>query len=189
MELRRSQVLEFDRGLLSRWAAIPQMTVLLILLGKAAPNFDTSLPSTGSTAAINANRLSFFSLILSVPFSWAGAGSDFYVYYPESTSSVATFCMTYFGLALSFSFVNMIGVGLATGIVNTPAWQEAYDVSSGALILAGYGDLNQGFAKFCAVVIAIGIISNVAPSNYAAALGCQVLGRYGKAVPRYIWVK
>lgn len=64
----------------SRYAWIPQVIVLLILAGVASRHFDTSLQSTGEGAAVTAGPLSFFSLCLSAPATWAGAGSDFYVY-------------------------------------------------------------------------------------------------------------
>ena len=69
----------------------------------------------------------------------------------------------------------------------TPTWSAAYNISSGALILEGYSAVG-GFGKFCGVVVALGVISNNVPGTYAAALDCQVLGRYGKMVPRYLWV-
>lgn len=170
-----------------RWAWLPQLIVLFILVGSAGPNFDTSIKSAGDSASINANRLSFFSLSLSVPASWAAASSDYYVYYPESTKTWKIFLMTLLGSTLSFSFVNLLGVGLASGIATTPAWSTAYDTSSGALILAGFGGL-EGFGKFCGVIVALGVIANNIPGTYSAALGFQVLGRYGKVVPRYVWV-
>lgn len=94
--------------------------------------------------------------------------------------------MTLTGLWASFSLVFLLGIGLATGMTNNPAWADAYGVSTGGLIAAGYGPLG-GFGGFCAVVIALGVISNSIPGTYSAALGCQVLGRYGKAVPRWVW--
>ena len=72
--------------------------------------------------------------------------------------------MTVTGLTISFVFVNLLGVGLASGIVNNPAWADAYHISPGALILAGYGGLG-GFGKFCAVVITLGLGSNVIPGT------------------------
>ena len=171
----------------SRWAWIPQVIVLLVLAGLAGPHFDTSSVSNGGTAATTAHRLSFFSLSLSVPLSWAGAGSDFYVYYPESTNKKLTFAMTLTGLTLSYVFINIIGVGLGSGVAASTAWSDAYSISSGALILEGYSPVG-GFGKFCGVVVALGVIANNIPGTYAAALGCQVLGRYGKAIPRYLWV-
>ena len=94
--------------------------------------------------------------------------------------------MTLAGLTLSFVFVNLLGLGLASGIASNPAWSDAFDNSAGALILAGYDGLGA-FGKLCAVVVALGLGSNQIPSTYAAALDSQVLGRAWKAVPRYIW--
>jgi purine-cytosine permease-like protein len=53
------------------------------------------------------------------------------------------------------------------------------------LIVAGYDGLG-GFGKFCGVIIALGVIANNIPGTYSSALGIQVLGRYGKAIPRWI---
>lgn len=170
-----------------RWAWIPQLMVLFILVGSAGPSFNASLQSVGDSGAVTAGRLSFFSLQLSVPVSWAAASSDFYVYYPETTKPWKSFTMTLTGLTLSFVFVNLIGIGLGSGVATNPVWSSANDVSAGALIVAGFDGL-KGFGGFCGVIVALGVISNNIPGTYASALGCQVLGRYGKMVPRYLWV-
>ncbi|KAL8829741.1 MAG: hypothetical protein Q9191_001834 [Dirinaria sp. TL-2023a] len=144
------------------------------------------MTSVGNKATIAANRLSFFSLQLSVPLSWSAAASDFFVYYPENMSKWKVFTMTFTGLSLSFIFVNLLGLGLASGVATTPGWNDDYETSSGALILAGYDGLG-GFGKFCAVVVALGLCSNQVPSTYAGALDFQTLGKAWKAVPRYVW--
>jgi purine-cytosine permease-like protein len=94
--------------------------------------------------------------------------------------------MTFSGLALSFTFVNLLGVGLASGVSRNADWSNAYSISSGALIIAGYDGL-AGFGKFCGVIVAFGVIANNIPGSYSAALGIQMLGRYPKVVPRWIW--
>lgn len=170
----------------NRWAWIPQTIVLFILVGSAGPHFDSTLQSVGNSATIAANRLSFFGLQLSVPLSWSGAAADYFVYYPENTSPWKVFALTNIGLTVSFIFVNLIGVGLASGVASTPGWDQAYTTSSGALILAGYDGL-QGFGKFCAVIVALGLCSNQVPTTYSAGLDFQVLGRLWKVVPRYCW--
>lgn len=169
-----------------RFAWIPQILVLFILIGCAGSSFDTSVQSTGETSVIAANRLSFLSLCLYVPNSWGAAASDFYVYYPEKSSKLKIFTMTLVGLWLSFTLVFLLGIGLATGLTGNTAWADANAVSTGALLVAGYGPLGS-FGRFCAVVLALGVISNSIPGTYSAALGCQVMGRYGKAVPRWVW--
>lgn len=170
----------------SRYSWLPQTMALFVLVGCAGPYFDASMPSKNSGALLAAQRLSFFNICLYVPNSWAGASSDFYVYYPETTSRRKIFLLTLTGLWSAFSFVYLIAIGLATGVAKSPAWSAANDVSSGALVVAGYGPL-QGFGRFCSVVVSLGVIANSIPSTYSAALGVQVLGRHAKAVPRYIW--
>ncbi|KAH8648355.1 putative vitamin B6 transporter [Tricladium varicosporioides] len=168
-----------------RWAWIPQAVALLILVGSAGPKFDTTAKSVGNTETINADRLTFLSLCLSAPVSWGATSSDFYVYFPETTSKPFTFVMTLLGLALSNCFVYLLGVGLGSGITTNPSWSDAYDVSSGALILAGYDGLG-GFGKFLGVIIAAGLIANNIPGTYAAALNIQMCGRYAAVVPRWV---
>jgi len=170
-----------------RWNGIPQLAVLFVLVGCAGPYFDASSESRGDTpAAIAANRLSFLSLCLYVPGSWAAAASDYYVYYPETTSRLKVFLLTFFGLWASFTLVYMLGIGLATGVANHEAWAEANNVSIGALVVAGFAPLG-GFGSFCAVIVTLGVIANSIPGTYSAALGFQVLGRWFKPVPRWLW--
>lgn len=92
-----------------RFAWIPQLLVLFILLACAAPRFNTSSVSIGSAHTVAANRLSFLSMCLYPPNSWTAAASDFYVYYPERTSPVKIALLTVSGLWVSFSLVYVIG--------------------------------------------------------------------------------
>lgn len=121
-----------------------------------------------------------------MPNSWAAAASDFYVYYPENTPRIKVFLLTVTGLTFAFNLVYLIAIGLATGIANNQTWSDANDISTGALIVSAFDPLHN-FGRFCSVIIALGVVANSTPSIYSAALGCQVLGRYGKAVPRWLW--
>ena len=162
------------------------MIAFLVLIGSAGQNFDTSVVSTGPAGTITANRCSFFALEFASIIGFAAIGADFYVYYPTTTSKRITFFMTWSGIWVACIFGNLIGVAIATGVPTTPGWNDAYDVSSGALLLACYDGLG-GFGGFCVVILAFGSITNNAPCTYAAALSIQVLGRYAKAVPRWAW--
>ncbi|EGU81961.1 Vitamin B6 transporter [Fusarium oxysporum] len=169
-----------------RYAWIAQVVVLAVLIGVAGPSFNAAAKPTVSGNVLAASRLSFFSLCFYVPNSWAAAASDFYVYYPERTSRLKVFLLTVTGLTVSFTLVYLIAIGLATGIVDNKAWSDANAISTGALIVEAYSPLH-GFGNFCSVIIALGVIANSTPSLYSASLGCQVLGRYTKAVPRWAW--
>ena len=169
-----------------RYAWIPQLLALFVLIGAAGPHFDSTLESTGDSFTLAANRLSFLSLCLYVPNSWAAAATDYYVYYPATTSRLKIFLLTLSGLFVSFSLVYMIGIGLASGVASNPAWESAFAISTGALIVEGFSGLGA-FQGVCGVIVAFGVIANSIPGSYSAALGCQVMGRYGKAVPRWVW--
>ncbi|RDA94939.1 hypothetical protein CP533_0156 [Ophiocordyceps camponoti-saundersi (nom. inval.)] len=169
-----------------RYSWFPQVIALFVLIGVAGPHFDPYSPSKASGALLAAQRLSFFNICLYSPNSWAAAASDFYVYYPEKTSRAKIFFLTLVGIWTAFCLVDLIAIGLGTGVANMPAWADANAVSSGALIVAGYEPL-AGFGRLCAVIVALGVIANSIPSTYSAALGCQTLGRYGKAIPRWLW--
>lgn len=169
-----------------RYAFIPQLFAILVLIGSAWRNFDTSVASVGPAGTITANRCSFFALEFANVIGLSAIAADFYVYYPATTSKRLTLLMTWSGLWVSETFCDIVGVAIATGVATTPVWNDAYNVSSGALLLACYDGLG-GFGGFCVVILALGSISNYAPCTYAAALTAQVLGRYAKAIPRWVW--
>lgn len=92
-----------------RFAWLPQLLILFILIGCAGASFNTSTPSRGNASTVAANRLSFLCICLYGPNSWSAAASDFYVYYPEDTSSVKISCLTIVGLWGANSLAYVIG--------------------------------------------------------------------------------
>ena len=130
----------------------------------------------------NRNHLSVFSGVI----GFSAISSDFYVYYPTNTNRRLTFLATWSGLWLAVMFVELVGVGIATGIASNPGWTKAYNTSSGALLNACFDGFG-GFGSFCVVILALGAIQNNTPSTYVAALSIQTLGRYAKVVPRWAW--
>ncbi|KAH8690292.1 putative vitamin B6 transporter [Talaromyces proteolyticus] len=169
-----------------RWAWIPQLIALFVLVGSAGPKFDTFITSSGDARTVAGNRLSFLSLCLSGAVAWAPAGADYYVYYPPTTKKWKTFTMTFLGIGLALVFATLLGVGLASGTFANADWAAANEVSSGALILEGYSGLG-GFGKFLGVLVSLGLVANNIPGTYSASLGFQVLGRYGARLPRWFW--
>lgn len=169
-----------------RYAFIPQLVVIFVLIGSAAKNFDQSATFHGSPGAIMANRCSFFALQYANVVGFSALAADFYVYYPTNTPKYITFSATFFAIWLATIFCNILGVGIATGVPNVPDWTSAYEVSSGALLLETYRGLG-GFGGLCAVILALGSVTNNAPCAYTSANAIQVLGRYAKAIPRWMW--
>jgi len=169
-----------------RVAWIPQLIVYCILAGVAGPKFSISTPSQVSGTTLVGNRLSFFSLCLSAAITYAGAGADYFVYYPENTPGWKVFALTMSGLSLSFTFAFVLGIGLASGTSTDASWSSAYGVSQGALIVEAFQPLGS-FGSFCSVVVALGLVANLIPPSYSSGVDFQTLGRHFLRVPRAVW--
>ena len=169
-----------------RYAWLPQLIVLSILAGVAGPKFDLSTPTTGDYSTKIGDRLSFFSICLSAAITYGGGAADYFVYYPEETPRTKIFGITMIGLVLSFTFALLLGVGLGSGVASVSAWGQAYDVSQGALLVAGYAPLGA-FGSFCSVIVALGLIANMIPPTYSSSMDFQVLGDWFIKVPRVVW--
>ncbi|EDU43677.1 CodB Purine-cytosine permease [Pyrenophora tritici-repentis] len=171
-----------------RWAWLPQLIVLSVLAGIAGPHFNISSQSTGDTDpdTIIGNRISFFGLTLAAAITYGGGAADYFVYYPEHSSSLKIFAMTMLGLMCSFTFAFILGIGLASGMSTNSNWEAAYGVSQGALIVEAYKPLG-GFGSFCGVIVALGLVANLILPTYSSGIDAQILGRYAGAIPRVIW--
>lgn len=169
-----------------RYAFIPQILALFILIGVSGPNYDMSATAVGDGPTQAADRMSFFFLCASGALAWAPASADFYVYFPTDAKRWKVCLATTAGLGLSCAVTNLIGIGIATGIPNIPSWDKAYEGGAGGLIVECFSPLGS-FGNFCAVIIALGLIANNVPGTYSAALSFQLLGRWFMALPRLFW--
>ncbi|PYH40934.1 purine-cytosine permease family protein [Aspergillus saccharolyticus JOP 1030-1] len=169
-----------------RFAFLPQLIVVSILFGVSSKNYDLSASSTGDASTIAGNRLSFFSLCVSSAITYTPLAADFFVYYPQNTSKWALSSLSLAGLTFSFAMAIICGAGLGSGIAKHVEYSEAYSVGAGALIVEGFSPLG-GFGKFCAVVVALGLIANTVAPSYSAGVDFQILGRHAEKVPRVLW--
>ena len=169
-----------------RYAWLPQLIAISILYGVSASKYDLQTPSTGDHRTIIGNRLSFFSLCLSAAITYAGGAADFFVYIPPSTPRLPLFIASMLGLAFSFTFALVVGIGLASGIPNNAAYSAAYEKGQGNLLVEGYSSLGN-FGKFLGVVITLGLIANLVAPTYSSGIDFQILGRAAQRVPRFIW--
>jgi purine-cytosine permease-like protein len=171
-----------------RYAWLPQIVMISILAGVAGPNYDLNInPSQGEDPlTIKGNRLSFFSLCLAAAITYSGGAADLFVYYPEYAPRSKVFIVTCAGLATSFTYAFIVGVGLGSGIVSNRVWSDAYDVSQGALIVEGFRPLGA-FGSFCSVIVALGLVGNIIFPVYAAGVDFQILATSFEKIPRVIW--
>ena len=169
-----------------RYAWFPQLIAVSILYGVSSSHFDLSTPTQGDPRTAIGSRLSFFSLCLSAAITYSGIAADFFVYYPPSTSRLRLFIASFFGLATSFTFALIAGIGLASAIPSDEKYANAYKTSQGALIVEGLSSLGN-FGKFLSVIILLSLVANTIGPSYSIGIDFQILARFAQKIPRFVW--
>ncbi|RAL10483.1 uncharacterized protein BO97DRAFT_349312 [Aspergillus homomorphus CBS 101889] len=169
-----------------RYAWFPQLIVFSLLTGSAGPQFDFDSPSVGSTAQVNAKRLAFFSLCLSIPLSWVPVAADYHVYYSPDIKRWKIWTVTTIAASLAFTITLLLGAGLGSGVAHSAKWSSIYDGTPGSLLMAGYDRLGP-LGRLCAVVNVLTIVSNNAPASYSTGMNFQMLGNVWRRFPRPVF--
>ncbi|KAJ5247199.1 hypothetical protein N7468_002182 [Penicillium chermesinum] len=169
-----------------RCAWVPQLMVLCVMLGSAAPHFDFDVHTDYSPGHLNAKRLTFVSLSLSTGLAWAPLAADYYVYYPPHIKRWKTFSVTVLGSFMAMAFTIILGIGLGTILASSPALLAKYGNSPGGLMMTAYDSLG-GLGKFCAVINVLALVANNTPGAYSMGMNFQMLGGVFRKVPRSVF--
>lgn len=170
-----------------RYASIPQVCALFVLVGCAAPYMDVHAKSALTGKVLIGARVSYFFTCSSGPLGWGPFISDSYTYYSPTTNRTGVISMTFMGFICSKIFVQFVGIGLGTGLATQASWYTGFSkFGVGGLIVEAYGPLG-GFGKFCSVIIGLGICANMVPGNYSAAFCAQLLATKSEKIPRIVW--
>lgn len=156
------------------------------MLGSAGPNFDFNVHTESSPGQLNAKRITFFSLCLSIALAWAPLAADYYVYYPPHVKRWRTFVVTILGCGQAMIITLLIGIGLGTTLASSPMYSVKYGSSPGGLLMTAYDSLG-GFGKFCAVINVLALVANNTPGAYSMGMNFQMLGGYFQRVPRPVF--
>ncbi|EPS25739.1 hypothetical protein PDE_00675 [Penicillium oxalicum 114-2] len=169
-----------------RFAWLPQLMVLCVMLGSAGPHFDFSIHTPVSQDRLNAKRVTFFSLGVSVALAWAPLAADYYVFHPPHIKRWQTFAATVLGSSQAMMITLLMGIGLGSMMASSPFFLDKYGRTPGGLLMAAYDALG-GFGKFCAVINVLSLVANNTPGAYSMGMNLQMLGGFFGRVPQPIF--
>lgn len=170
--------------------SIPVFITFFLMYIATGANYREALyayktPTTESTLGA---KLSFFSLCYSITSTWGSITSDYYILFPERTRKRNIFMITLVCLAVSTTFVGVIGTMIASIAMTNENWGDEYEkFGMGGLLFKSFDKWNTGFAKFLVIILLLSLISNNIINTYSAAFGIQLASRRLSKVPRYIW--
>ncbi|KAJ5147381.1 hypothetical protein N7526_000733 [Penicillium atrosanguineum] len=156
-----------------RFAWLPQLMVLCVMLGSAGPHFDFNIHTEMSQGVLNAKRITFF-------FSM-------YVYRAGMGTSRRRLLLTVLGCGQAMAITILIGIGLGTALASSAEYRAKYGNSPGDLLMMAYDSLG-GFGKFCAVINVFALLANNTPGAYSMSMNFQMLGDFFRKVPRPVFV-
>ncbi|KAI0348156.1 cytosine-purine permease [Trametopsis cervina] len=135
---------------------------------------------------LSADILSFGGIVFGSFTGWAPVAADYNCRLPATTSSTKVFLLTFFGLFIPITFVEILGATLMT--ITDPAYVDAFtNGGTGGLISQILAPWHGG-GKFILVLLSFSVVANNIPNTYSAGLSMQALGRPFAMVPRFFWV-
>ncbi|CAK9437519.1 uncharacterized protein LODBEIA_P18970 [Lodderomyces beijingensis] len=133
------------------------------------------------------NWISFFTVGYSVTATWGSGASDYYILFPENTSSTKVFFITFLGIAIPTTFVAVAGTICGTIALSYKPWNDAYNnLGTGGLIMETFSSWGT-FGKFVTVLLFLSLICNNIMNTYSMAFEFQLIDQHLVFVPRWIW--
>ncbi|KAF8171960.1 permease for cytosine/purines, uracil, thiamine, allantoin-domain-containing protein [Mycena galopus ATCC 62051] len=171
-----------------RYAWMVLFIVMLFLLGLGGHagfdiNAQKDFEDTGK--ALSSDILSFGGIVFGSVAGWAPVAADYNCRLPADTPPIKIFTLTFFGLFIPISFVEIVGALLMT--ITKPEYTDAFANGGTGGLLGQILSPWKGGGKFILFLLAFSVIANNVPNTYSAALSIQSLGRPFAKVPRFFW--
>ncbi|KAJ7241711.1 cytosine-purine permease [Mycena haematopus] len=171
-----------------RYAWIVIFIVMLFLLGLGGHagfeiNAQKQFEDTGK--ALSSDILSFGGIVFGSVAGWAPVAADYNCRLPADTPPIKIFTLTFFGLFIPITFVEIVGAALMT--ITNEAYTDAFASGGTGALLGQVLSPWKGGGKFILFLLAFSVIANNVPNTYSAALSIQALGRPFAKIPRFFW--
>ncbi|KAJ7816974.1 permease for cytosine/purines, uracil, thiamine, allantoin-domain-containing protein [Mycena olivaceomarginata] len=171
-----------------RYAWMVLFIVMLFLLGLGGhAGFDINAQKEfeDKGKALSSDILSFGGIVFGSVAGWAPVAADYNCRLPVNTPSIKIFTLTFFGLFIPISFVEILGALLMT--ITKPEYTDAFENGGTGALLGQILSPWKGGGKFILFLLAFSVIANNVPNTYSAALSIQALGRPFAKIPRFFW--
>jgi len=158
---------------------------LLGLGGRAGFDIHAQKPFEDSGKALSSDILSFGGIVFGSFSGWAPVCADYNCRLPAKTPPIKIFTLTFLGLFIPISFVEILGALLMT--ITNAAYTGAFENGGTGGLLSQILSPWKGGGKFVLFLLAFSVIANNVPNTYSAALSIQALGRPFAKIPRFFW--
>ncbi len=159
-----------------RYAWIPMVIVFYLLVVASAPHLSI-VPTPALNMAELASFFSFGGAIYGYATGWSTYAADYNVKQRETTSARSVFWLTFLGVAIPCTALEIFGMALAL----------AYKGNSVIDLLKAAASPLGSTGILLLLVLSLGTLANNVPNDYSLALSMQVLGKAFQRLNREVW--
>ncbi|KIW19652.1 hypothetical protein PV08_00226 [Exophiala spinifera] len=168
--------------LFTRWAWIPSLFAIIVLIGAAGDQLSHQAPSRAHKAQEYMGIVAFAAGNM---VTWSNVVGDYSCYMPPEAPRlrIAAYCL--FGIATPFSLLMVLGAAIGGAASSVPAWSTAYaNAGIGGVIGTILVDRLGGFGKFILVLLGTSVLATCARDVYTVSFNLTVLVPVLRKVPR-----
>ncbi|KAI1392993.1 permease for cytosine/purines, uracil, thiamine, allantoin-domain-containing protein [Hypoxylon trugodes] len=167
----------------TRWAWIPTLVAIIILVGAAGDQlWQQNPPPTQTTAQEYMGIVAFAAGNM---ITWSNVAGDYACYMPPTAPRfrLAMYCL--FGIALPFSLLMVLGAAIGGAVFSIPAWTAAYETGGigaviGNILITRLGD----FGRFVLVVLGLSVLGTCGRDVYTISFNLTAVAPFLRRVPR-----
>ncbi|EPE06276.1 purine-cytosine permease fcy22 [Ophiostoma piceae UAMH 11346] len=170
----------------TRWAWIPTLFALVVLVGCAGDQLWQQTPQAASVES-RQGYLGIVALLAGNMVSWGNVASDVACYMPPTAPRlrVALYCLL--GISGPFSVLMVLGAAIGGAMPQIPAWADAYSTHGtggvlGVILIARLGD----FGRFILVILGMSVLATCARDIYSVSFNIICIVPWLRRVPRVV---
>ncbi|KAK4446638.1 putative purine-cytosine permease [Podospora aff. communis PSN243] len=170
--------------LFTRWAWIPAIVAILVLVGAAGDQLWRQAPARDVSAVGYMGMVAFAAGNM---VTWSNVVGDYSCYMPPQAPKlrIALYCM--WGIAVPFCLLMIVGAAIGGAIPLIPAWQTAFKARGmggviGYILIDRLGD----FGRFILVVLGMTVLATCARDVYTISFNLPAIVPVLKKVPRVV---
>lgn len=170
--------------LFTRWAWIPSLIAIFILVGASGDQLWQQAPPRATTAS---DYLGMVAFAAGNMVTWGNVAGDYACYMPPTAPRlrIAMYCL--FGIALPFSLLMTLGAAIGGAVPSIPAWTAAYGLHGiggviGTILVGRLGD----FGRFILVMLGMSVLATCARDVYTISFNIPAFAPIARKVPRVI---
>lgn len=170
--------------LFTRWAWIPSLIAIFILVGASGDQLYQQAPATAHSGKQYMGMVAFAAGNM---VTWGNVAGDYCCYMPPNAPRfrIAMYCL--FGIALPFSLLMTLGAAIGGAVPSIPSWTAAYAVHGaggviGTILIERLGD----FGRFILVVLGMSVLGTCARDIYTISFNIPAFVPIARKVPRVV---